>query len=459
MFAIVGLSHHTAPIVVRERAALGADDATALLQAIAERANVSEALIVSTCNRLEVLVCGSQETTEGDLLRAAREPLEARTGPLSPHLYQHLGNDAVLHLFRVAASLDSLVVGEPQILGQVKRAMEAAQEAGTFGPVLRRITTQAVRVAKRVRTETALGVGQVSVPSVSVDLTRQIYGDLRGKRAVLIGGGEMGQSVAKQLGAEGAALTVVGRSRQRAEELAALLSAEPCGLESLDTALVAADVVIAMTSATHYVVERERVAQLTRRRRGRSLFFVDLSVPRNIDPGVEALDNVFLYNIDDLSQIVQQRKSSRQDEAEKAEALVRAETQSLRRAASAEQATPTIVALRRRLSASLHEERERSQRGKLKHLSEADHQSIARFVDAAVNKLLHTPTVLLRDAAIDPDAQRRLDNYVAALTELFELELDPEAHVTMPPQLRRAPQSIPPGGPTHTEASGDGLGL
>jgi glutamyl-tRNA reductase len=424
MLALIGLSHHTAPIAVRERAALEPEQVAALLKGLVAQPEIAEALIVSTCNRVEILVSSRFEENPEQLLQIVQRQLEAKTGPLSPHVYHHTAGDAVQHVFRVASSLDSLVVGEPQILGQLKKAWDIAQELGTVGPQLRRVTTHAVRVAKRVRTETALGVGQVSVPTVAVDLTRQIFGQLKDKRAVLVGAGEMGQSVAKQLRAEGSALSVVGRTRARAEELASALKAVPLGLEDLEAALLEADVVIAMTSAQQHVIDKAMVARLNRKRRGRNLFFVDLSVPRNIDPAVETLENVFLYNVDDLSQIVQQRKSSRQEEAQRAEALVVSETQNFRRAASAEQVTPTVVALRQRLVATLRAEHERSQRGKLKHLSATDHQHIAKLLDAAVNKVLHTPTVLLRQTAADPEAAEQLDTLVSALNDLFELEPD-----------------------------------
>ncbi|HWO10264.1 MAG TPA: glutamyl-tRNA reductase, partial [Polyangiaceae bacterium] len=215
MFAVVGLSHHTAPIEVREQMALSREQLVALLEQLVAHPEIAEAFVISTCNRVEVMACAASGVEPSQLEQAVRSQLGLHAAHLMPHLYSRLGNDALRHLFRVACSLDSLVVGEPQILGQLKQALDMAQEFGTVGPALRRATTHAVRAAKRVRTETALGVGQVSVPSVAVDLTRRIFGDLSGHKAALLGLGEMGQLVAKQLGGEGASLIALGRNPER----------------------------------------------------------------------------------------------------------------------------------------------------------------------------------------------------------------------------------------------------
>ncbi|MEY2930923.1 MAG: glutamyl-tRNA reductase, partial [Pseudomonadota bacterium] len=215
MFAVVGLSHHTAPIHVRERMALEREQIETLLQQLVAQPEISEALVLSTCNRVEVMACAAPGVETERLDQAVRAQLDVFAQALSPYLYRHLGPQGLKHLFRVACSLDSLVVGEPQILGQLKQALELAQEVGTVGANLRRATTHAIRTAKRVRTETALGVGQVSVPSVAVDLTRRIFGDLKGRKAALLGLGEMGQLVAKQLGGEGAQLFALGRQPEK----------------------------------------------------------------------------------------------------------------------------------------------------------------------------------------------------------------------------------------------------
>lgn len=424
MFAVIGLSHHTAPIEVRERMALEREQIEALLKQLVAQPEVSEALVLSTCNRVEVVACAASGSDLGGLDRAVRKQLALHAEALTPHLYAHLGGQGLKHLFRVACSLDSLVVGEPQILGQLKQALELAQTVGTVGPALRRATTHAIRAAKRVRTETALGVGQVSVPSVAVDLTRRIFGDLRGHKAALIGLGEMGQLVAKQLGAEGVGLIALGRSVERMADVAAQLGAAPRSLDQLEPTLAEVDVVIAMTGSHDYVVEKDLVKRLAPKRRGRPLFLVDLSVPRNIDPKIDGLDDVFLYNIDDLSQIVQQTKSSRRGEADRAEQIVLEETRNFERATSAEQVTPTVVALRRLIGSALRAEHEKSKRGKLRHLGPEEHEAVERMLDAALNKILHTPTVRLREVACNAEEPEQLDSFVEALTELFGLDSD-----------------------------------
>jgi glutamyl-tRNA reductase len=424
MFVVVGLSHHTAPIEVREQIALEREQIQALLEQLVSRPEIAEAFVLSTCNRVEIKACAAPDVDLKEVDRAVRSLLAVHASHLTPHLYTHFGADALKHLFRVASSLDSLVVGEPQILGQLKQAIDLAAEVGTVGPGLRRATTHAIRTAKRVRTETALGVGQVSVPSVAVDLTRRIFGDLRGRKAALLGLGEMGQLVAKQLAGEGASLVALGRNLERVTPIAEAIGAAPRTLDQLETTLVEVDVLVAMTSSTSVVVDRDMVSRLRKLRRGRPLFLVDLSVPRNIDPRVNELEDTFLYNVDDLSEIVKETKSNRKGEAERAEQIVLEETRNYQRAASAEQATPTVVALRRRIAKVLEAEHDKSARGKLRELSKEQHEAIARMHDAAINKLLHGLTTRLREAASNPDEAIALESLVGVLTELFELDSD-----------------------------------
>lgn len=455
MFAVVGLSHHTAPIEVRERIALDQEKVEALLMELVAQPEVAEALIVSTCNRVEVLASARPGVQAESLARCIEVQLSRYATELAPHLYKHLERSALTHIFRVASSLDSLVVGEPQILGQLKNALKLAHEIKAVGPSLRRVTTHAVRTAKRVRSETALGVGQVSVPSVAVDLTRRIFGDLKGRKAALLGLGEMGQLVAKQLGSEGAQLFALGRNPAKVQAIAQELGAEPRSLEQLEQTLMEVDVLIAMTGATHHVIDRDMVARLRRKRRGRSLFFVDLSVPRNIDPAVDSLDDVFLYNIDHLSQIVLQTKSNRHGEADRAEQIVREETENFQRAASAEQVTPMIVALRRSLREVLRSEHDKSKRGKLRELSADHHDAIERMMDAAVNKILHTPTMRLRQAATDSGEGNQLDALVSTLVELFDL-IGEDGAPTLTDSLSPPRQTHPSARPSAVDSSSSG---
>ncbi|MDF3071208.1 MAG: glutamyl-tRNA reductase [Polyangiaceae bacterium] len=390
MIVVVGLSHHTAPIGIREAIALPAEVVAPLLRELCATPSVGEALIVSTCNRVELVAAG--RSVDADLSRVVdgcASALCERAPQIRDHLYRHVGGSAVRHLFRVAASLDSLVVGEPQILGQLKQAYDLARAERTLGPILNRTIPRALRVAKRVRTETSIGLGQVSVPSVAVDLARQIFGDFSHHVVALVGSGEMAETAAKQLRGGGAKVVVVGRNLERAQDVAKAVDGEGRPWTELGATLAEADVVISSTSAQGYVVDYEAVAAARKKRRGQSQFLIDLAVPRDIDPRIEKLDGVYLYNV---------------------------------RWADAEQATPTIVALRGRLRAALDMELSRSVRGRLKHLSEEERNALVKMVEASINRVLHGPTLRLRQAAAvrSPDALS-LEQLVAALGELFDL--------------------------------------
>lgn len=423
MIVVVGLSHHTAPIHVREGIALPADAVPALLRELCATPEVGEALIVSTCNRVELVAAG--RTVDADLARVAESCADAlcvRSPQIRDHLYRHSAGTAVRHLFRVAASLDSLVLGEPQILGQLKQAYDVAREVRTLGPILNRTVPRALRVAKRVRSETNIGQGQVSVPSVAVDLARQIFGDFTGRFVALVGSGEMAETAAKQLRGAGARVVVVGRNLERAREVAEAVDGEGRPWAELGATLTEADVVISSTSATGFVIDYDTVNAARKKRRGRSQFLIDLAVPRDIDPRIEKLDGIYLYNVDDLTAQVKQSLTARSREAERAEAIVVSEARGYDRWADAEQATPTIVALRSRLRAALDIELNRSLRGRLRHLSDDDRSALVKMVEASINRVLHGPTLRLRQAAATRGADTlSLEQLAAALDELFEL--------------------------------------
>ena len=449
MIVVVGLSHRTAPIAVREKLVLDAEGLPDFLRALVQRPEVGEALLVSTCNRVELVAAG-RAGFDSDLnlvAKACIEALSANAPDIAPHLYAHVGGAAVRHLFRVAASLDSMVLGEPQILGQVKEAYELARATGTVGSVLHRTVPRAIRAAKRVRTETAIGSGQVSVPSVAVDLTRQIFGDLSGRVALLVGSGEMAEAVARLLKVAGASILVVGRTLSKAEELANAVGGTARPWTALSQSIVDADVVVTSTSAPHHVVDYEMVSAARKARKGRNQFFIDLAVPRDVEPRIEELDGEFLYNIDDLSKVVSETLSSRSREAASAEAIVGREAEGYDRWADAEQATPTIVALRARLSAALDEELNRSFRGKLKHLSSDDRAAVSKMLESSVNRILHQPTVRLRQAALERSSDTlSLEQLSSAISELFSFDAESEA------------TSSPDNGaePSDAEASGTG---
>jgi glutamyl-tRNA reductase len=447
VIVVVGLSHRTAPIDVRERLALPAEAISEFLSELVAEQAVAEALLLSTCNRVEVVAAGPDGAASPlePIAGAARKLLSARAPGVSNHLYAHAGAEGVKHLFRVAASLDSLVLGEPQILGQLKDAFELAKSAGSVGPVLHRVLPRALRTAKRVRSETTIGTGQVSVPTVAVELARQIFSDLKGRSAALIGSGAMAENVALLLNNLGAKLEVVGRSPERTQRLAREVGGTARSFDELDAVLVRADVVISSTSAPGFVVNRDGVVRARRLRKGRSLFFIDLAVPRDIDPLIGEIEGMFVYNIDDFERLVAESLSGRQREAQRAEQIVHEQVLGWERWNEAAQATPTIVALRARLRAVLVNEVDRSLRSRLKHLGAAERDALTAMVEAALNKMLHTATVRLRDAAVERSGLEadRLERLVQSLSELFALdraldleELDEQAggDTTDPPE-------------------------
>lgn len=422
MIVVVGLSHRTAPIAVRERLAVSKADVPRLLEDLCAAPVLSEAMVVSTCNRLEVIAAVARGADAEASVRTIQTQLGARAPGVESFLYAHLAADAIRHLFRVAASLDSMVLGEPHILGQVKEAFEQAQSAGSLGQHLRQAVPRALRAAKRVRTETNIGAGSVSIPSVAVDLTQQIFGELKQRVVCLIGSGEMAETVAKLLGQSGAKVLVVGRSPDRVRGLAEQVGGEPREWSQLEQSLIEADVVISSTSAPHYVVDYEQVKRIRRPRRGRSLFFVDLAVPRDIDPRCETLDNVFVYNVDDFSRVVAESQGARLKEAERAEHIVAEAVKGYDRWAETAQVTPVIVELRATFGALLGQELERSLKGKLRHLSEEDRRALERMQEATLNKLLHVPTQRLREAAAAGDGGARAEELAADIKDLFGLE-------------------------------------
>jgi glutamyl-tRNA reductase len=450
VIVVVGLSHKSASIEVRERLALPLESHPDVLRALIRGSSIGEALVVSTCNRVEFVVAGSDgpRSNLDEVARAVVEGIVTHAPGIDTHLYRHVGGEAVRHLFRVAASLDSLVVGEPQILGQLKDAYDVAREAGTAGTVLNRVVPRAIKSAKRVRSETTIGTGLVSVPSVAVDLARQIFGDLSRHTAALVGSGEMAETVAKLLRQAGCRLVVVGRNLERVTELAGALGGEGRGLQTLDATLVEADVVITATSAPGFVVDAPRVRKARKARKGRSLFFIDLAVPRDVDPRAGDLDGVFVYNVDDLSKVVAESLEGRKREAERAERIVVEEAESYDRWAEAEQVTPTIVALRERLRRILEGEVERSLSGRLRHLGPSDREALLVMVEAALNKMLHPPTTRLRRMATTKATRPDLEQTLAALGELFELG---EGTLSQPPQ----DGSDPPPLPSDTEGPGE----
>jgi glutamyl-tRNA reductase len=415
---LVGLSHHTAPLAVREKLAVAGDELTALLRALCDR-GLSEAMLVSTCNRVELYASAESAVAA---VRAVRDVLSERVGgdDISAHLYEHTGPAVARHAFRVASSLDSLVVGEPQILGQVKDAFTVANDAGTVGALLGRCMSRAFAVAKRVRTETGIAAGAVSVSSIACDLAKSIFGDLTGRRVVLVGAGEMSEGAAKALAQQGTLLTVVNRNQDRARGVAEACGGEAREWDQLAQELITSDVVITSTASPRYVITRELMQGVVRSRRHRPLFLIDIAVPRDVDPRVENMDNVFLYSIDDLEQVASQSMAARKREAEQAERIVDEEVVAFEQWQRSLGLTPTLVALRERVRGVVHAELERTL-PRLKNVSDGEKKNLEVMCDAIVNKLLHTPLTQLKKSREEPDG----DQLVSSVRKLFLLDEEP----------------------------------
>lgn len=425
MILVVGLSHRTAPVEVRERLAAGAEVLPAVLARLAARRELAESMFLSTCNRVEVIARANEGQAAVDAARAAIRDELARQGgsaagdELLPYLYEKQGDDAVRHVFRVAASLDSMVLGEPQVLGQVKDAYEAAVAAGALKGALARCVSRAFAVAKRVRSETAIGAGTVSISSVAVDLARRVFGDLSDRAVLLLGAGEMAEAAARSLGRGARALHICNRSFERAASLAAEMHAAAAPWDDLADELVNADVVVASTGSSTYVVTCDAVKRAMRARKGRTLLFVDIAVPRNVEPAVHDIDNVYVFNVDDLEHEVARGLKARHAEVDAAERIVAEEMEQFLAWRRGLEVQPTLVALRARVRATLMSELERSLGGRLKHLVDGDRAVLTQMLDSAVSKVLHAPTAKLRaQAAAGEDGQE----LAAALRFLFDLQ-------------------------------------
>lgn len=417
----VGLNHKTAPVELRERLAFGAGDVAAALSLMRERAGLGEVMIVSTCNRVEVYGVAPHWARAGErVLQALAEVRATPLAELVAHSFVRGERAAATHICRVAASLESMVVGEPQILGQVKDAFELAQREGTIGGVLDRCLGTAFRAAKRVRTETEVARGAASVPSVAVDLARSIFGELTGSGALLVGAGEMASQAGLHLKAAGVAeIAVVNRSEARGQALAEELEARFAGWDSLDAELRRADIVVTSTGAQRPVIDRALLRPVLKARRGKPIFFVDIAVPRDVEPEVARLDGVFLYNIDDLQGIVHDNMRARAAEAERAGALVDEEVAEFVAWQRARAIGPIVQALQQHARAIAEAELGRV-RGKLQGLTPEQQRAVEALANGIVQKLLHKPMTALRQAAVGEAGEADL---AGAVQQLFGLEL------------------------------------
>jgi len=395
-----GMNHRTAPVNIREPLALEEEKLREILQDVQATGVLAEAVVLSTCNRVEVYgVADVPGEARAVCFRHLCRLRGVDAVSVEPFLYTHLDADAVRHAFRVAASLDSMMVGEPQILGQVKDAFALAQSCETVGPTLHTLFTQAFAVAKRVRTETEIGHHAVSVSFAAVELAKKIFAGLGGKAVLLVGAGEMAQLAARHLVEQGAfPIYVTNRTWARAQELARALAGTAVPFDELPTALGSVDIVITSTGSPEPVVTRETAARALQGRGARPLFFIDIAVPRDVAPDVGTLAGVYLYDIDDLKQVVDANLRERAREAQRAEALVEREvTKFLARLADLE-VVPTIVSLRERLE-DIRAAEVRKALGRLPDASAETREAIEALSAAIVNKVLHAPITKLRESS------------------------------------------------------------
>ena len=419
---VVGISWRTAPVAVREKLAFRDEEVPGVLRGMTGALPVAEALLVSTCNRVEVYgVARPGQDPTGQVRRFLAEARELRPADVADVLYDRRGGEAVRHVFNVACSLDSLVLGEAQILGQLKAAYAMAGQAGTSGPVLGRCLERAFGVAKRVRTETSISRGAANVSSVAVELAARVFGDLAGKRVLVIGAGKMSTLAARHLYASGAQrIVVTNRSPEKAEALAAEIDGDARPWAELEGLLVDADVVISSTGAREPILTRPLFKKVTKARRWRPIMVVDIAVPRDADPAIADFDGLYLFDIDDLEKVVASNLAERAKAAEHASRIVEHEAGQFERWLRSQGVVPTIRALRERFAQVAESEVQKTldALARREHTPAQQREAVQRLVQLVVNKLLHPPTTALREAATPDEAALRAE----VLCDLFGLE-------------------------------------
>ncbi len=414
-FLLTGLNHRTAPVEVRERIAFAEGALPEALDKLKRRPGVQEGLILSTCNRVEVSVTAEEgvdvEAAVGGFLADARAVDPAL---VTPYLYSYDGPEAIRHLFRVASSLDSIVVGEPQILGQLKAAYAVAKANGSVSGFLDLLMTRAFNVAKRVRSETEIGQSAVSVSYAAVELAREIFGTLQGKRALVVGAGKMAESAARHLRRAGVSeILVTNRTRARAEALAEDCGGRVIDYERFEEMVPNVDIVLASSGAPHYILTKDQVRAAISKRRNQPMFFIDIAVPRNIDPSVNQIDGAFLYDIDDLGKVVDANLKGRIEVAKDAEDIIGEEVERMMLRLKTREAAPTIVRLQEQLDGWRKGEIDRV-RGKLGPLTPQQEEAIEAMTRGLVNKIAHGPISELRKQGTD-------SNVLDAVRKLFRL--------------------------------------
>src|SRR5205807_1437232 len=406
-FQLIGVNHKSAPVEVRERLALADSRLADACKRLTEQPGVEEGMILSTCNRVEVLARTVNGTA--DLRGFIGQFFKLDPAELDSYFYEYREQDVVRHVFRVTSSLDSMVVGEPQILGQVKEAYAVARAVGSVYSQLDTLLTRAFAVAKRVRTETAVGSSAVSVASVAVELAKKIFGSLQGRNVYLVGAGKMSELAAHHLIAHGAgSIFVANRTFDRAAQLAEKFHAEAIHFEQLYDTCDRADIVITSSGAPHTIFHRQHGEIFLSRRKNRPMFFIDIAVPRDVDPEMNKLDGIFVYDIDDLQQAVSAHVADRKKEADRAEAIINSEVERFQARIQTLDVVPTIVSLQDHLETIRQAEIDRV-RGRLGPMTPEQELAVEALTRGIVNKIMHTPISALKSAAREPEATTVID--------------------------------------------------
>ncbi len=405
---VIGLNHKTTPIEIRERLAFKESDMEKALLQANSLPSLKESMIISTCNRVEIYaLVRESENAFRELKNFLSQYHSLPLKDFEKGLYFLKGDEAVRHIFRVASSLDSMVVGEPQILGQIKSAYNMAVESKTSGLILHRLMHRAFHVAKRIRSETRISNSAVSVSSIAVELAKKIFGSLEKRTVLLIGAGEMSELAARYLISGGVEkIMIANRTYERAIELAKEFGGEAIAFEEINQGLKRVDIVISATDSPTYLIQHEQVSKAMRERKQRPIFFIDIADPRNIEPKVGNIENVYLYNIDDLQKVANENIKDRQKEAQKAEAIVSEEVVKFVNWYRSLEITPTIIALRKKFDEIRKRELEKTL-SLHPHFSEEEKKSLDALTRAIINKILHSPTTLLKQ------------NHEEALSELY----------------------------------------
>ena len=416
---ITGVSHRTAPVAVRERLAFREMLLPAALTSLKARDGVTEAVILSTCNRVEITITTDDAVDPEGIVEAfLAESKSIDVADIQPHVYHHEGRDAIHHLFRVAASLDSMVVGEPQILGQLKSAYTAAKNCGAVCGWLDGLLTRSFNVAKRVRSETGIGQMAVSVSYAAAELARKIFGTLSNRTVMIVGAGKMSELAARHLRRSGVShVFVTNRTHERAMEMARIFQGTPVEYTRFTAMLPEVDILITSSGAPHYILRKEEMHRVITARRNRPMFLIDIGVPRNIEPAVNQIDNIFLYDIDDLQEVVNANLRERLKEAERAEALVVEEVDRTIARLKVAEVTPTIVGLQEQLEQIRSAEIDRARR-KYGPFTPEQEQAMEALSRGIINKIAHGPISELRDHAGHPDGV----HVVAAIRKAFHLQ-------------------------------------